>query len=325
MAQWLGIAAALLADTSVAELPESSASLAEPFFQLTRRRRRSPARRSRRVGDAGRFAGRLVDEGEAVMIATTVPCVPLGHYRFSHAARMEWIKLRSLRSTWWTLAVTVVGAVAIAIAVGANTKDASADLTNNALAGGSLGLLLVGVLGVLVMTGEYSSGMIRATLAAIPNRLLVLAAKAAVFGVVALTVGEAAAFIAFFAGGAALPGTVPAPALGQPGVLRAVVLAGAGFCLIGLIGLGLGAIVRHTPAAIAVLVGGVYVLAQIVGAAANSVTEYLPISIIADSLSATRPVAQGDILSPWVGLSMLCLYAFVTLGIGGWLLARRDA
>jgi hypothetical protein len=135
---------------------------------------------------------------------------------------MEWIKLRSLRSTWWVLAVTVAGAIAIAVAVGVNTKDAAADLTNNALAGISLGLLLMGVLGVLVMTGEYSSGTIRATLAAIPNRPLLLAAKAAVFGVVTLAIGEVAAFIAFFAGDAALPGTITGPALGQPGVLRAV-------------------------------------------------------------------------------------------------------
>ena len=155
-----------------------------------------------------------------------------GRYRFSQVARMEWIKLRSLSSTWWVLAVTVAGAVGIAVAVGVNTEDAAADLTNNALAGISLGLLLIGVLGVLMMTGECSSGMIRATLAAIPNRPLVLAAKAAVFGVVALGVGEAAGFIAFFAGGAALPDGIPAPALGQPGVLRAVVLGGAGFCLL---------------------------------------------------------------------------------------------
>jgi ABC-2 type transport system permease protein len=261
------------------------------------------------------------------MTTTAIPRVPHGHYRFWHAARMEWIKLRSLRSTWWVLAVTVAGAVAIAVAVGVNTKDAAADLTNNALAGISLGLLLMGVLGVLVMTGEYSSGMIRATLAAIPNRPLVLAAKAAVFGVVALVAGEAAAFIAFFAGNAALPGTITGPALGQPGVLRAVVLSGAGFCLIGLLGLGLGAIIRHTPAAIAVLVGGVYVLAQLVGAVANSVVGYLPISIVADSLGAVKPMGQGDvhILSPWTGLGVLCLYAAVTLGIGGWLLVRRDA
>jgi ABC-2 type transport system permease protein len=260
-------------------------------------------------------------------MTTAISPAPRGHYRFPQALRMEWIKLRSLRSTWWALAVTVAGAVGIAVAVGVNTKDASADLTNNALAGISLGLLLIGVLGVLAMTGEYSSGMIRATLAAIPNRPLVLAAKAAVFGVVALAVGEAAAFTAFFAGGAALPEEVPAPTLGQPGVLRAVVMGGAGYCLIGLIGLGLGAIIRHTPAAIAVLVGGVYVLAQVVAASATTIMAYLPIAIVANSLSAVEPVGDGRVrfLSPWAGLAVLCGYAAVTLLAGAWLLARRDA
>jgi ABC-2 type transport system permease protein len=248
-------------------------------------------------------------------------------YRFAQVARMEWIKLRSLRSTWWVLAATVAGAVGIAVAVGVNTEDAAGDLTNNALAGISLGLLLAGVLGVLVMTGEYSSGMIRATLAAIPHRPLVLAAKAAVFGALALAAGEAAGFIAFFAGTAALPDRVPGPTLGQPGVLRAVVLGGAGYCLIGLLGVGLGAIIRHTPAAIAVLVGGVYVAAQFVAVLAHSLMPYLPVSIVANSLSTVRPVpGEGfHFLSPWAGLAVLSLYAAAALGAGAWLLVRRDA
>jgi ABC-2 type transport system permease protein len=261
------------------------------------------------------------------MTTTTASGTAGDHVRFPQAARMEWVKLRSLRSTWWVLALTVAGAVGIAVAVGVNTEDAAADLTNNALAGIALGLLLVGVLGVLTMTGEYSSGMIRATLAAVPNRPLVLAAKAAVFGAVALAAGEAAAFIAFLAGGAALPPAVPAPTLGQPGVLRAVVLGGAGYCLIGLLGVGLGAILRHTPAAIALLVGGVYVLAQLVAGFATWMMAWLPIAIVANSLSVTRPAGDGQIrfLSPWAGLAALSLYAAVTLAAGAFLLARRDA
>jgi ABC-2 type transport system permease protein len=247
--------------------------------------------------------------------------------RFPEAARMEWIKLRSLRSTWWVLALTVAGAAGIAVAVGVNTQDAAADLTNNALAGIALGLLLAGVLGVLAMTGEYSSGTIRATLAAVPNRPLVLAAKAAVFGGLALAAGEAAAFLAFFAGGAALPAGIPAPTLGQPGVLRAVVLGGAGYCLIGLLGVGLGAVVRHSPAAIALLVGGVYVLAQLVAGFATWMMAWLPIAIVANSLSVTRPAgdAQVRFLSPWAGLAVLGLYAAVALAAGAVVLARRDA
>ena len=144
------------------------------------------------------------------------------------ASRMEWIKLRSLRSTWWTLAVTVAGATAIAVAVGAGTKRGSGDLTNNALAGIAPGLLLIGVLGVLTMTSEYSSGMIRATLAAVPSRSLLLAAKATVFGLVTLVVGEATALLAFTLGGAALPSRIRPPSLGDPGVLRAILLSGVG-------------------------------------------------------------------------------------------------
>ena len=251
-----------------------------------------------------------------------------GHYRFRHAARMEWIKLRGLRSTWWALAVTIAAAAGIAVAVGVNTEDAAGDLTNNALAGISVGLLVTGILGVLTATSEYSSGTIRATLAAIPNRPLVLAAKAAVFGAVALAAGEAASFVAFFAGGAALPARIAGPALGQPGVLRAVVLGGAGYCLIGLLGLGLGAVVRHTPVAVGLLVGGVYVAAQLGAALAPVLMPYLPIAIVANSLTVVRPgMAVGDVsfLSPWAGLGMLAAYAAVALGAGAWLLAERDA
>jgi ABC-2 type transport system permease protein len=255
-----------------------------------------------------------------------------GHYRFRHVARMEWIKLRTLRSTWWTLAITVAGATAMAILIGTNTRNGAGDLTNNALAGVVPGLLLTGVLGVLMMTSEYTSGMIRATLAAVPGRPLVLAAKAAVFGVVALGAGEAASFISFAAGGAALRHGIPAPSLSQPGVLRAVVLAGASFSLIGLLGVGLGAIVRHTAAAIAILVGGVYLAAQLVGAVAQGAAAFMPVLIIGNSLTATKPencpphaALCPHFLSAWAGLGMLCLYAAVALGAGAWLLARRDA
>jgi ABC-2 type transport system permease protein len=255
------------------------------------------------------------------MTATMAARVPYEHYGFMQAARMEWIKLRSLRSTWWTLAVTGAAAIGIGVAVGLNTRNASGDLTNNALAGIAPGLAFAGILGVLVMTSEYSSGMIRATLAVIPHRRLLLAAKAAVFGAVTLAVGEATAFLAFFAGGAALRPGISAPTLGQAGVLRAVVLSGTGFALIGLLGLGLGAVIRHTPAAIAVLVGGVYIVAQFVGGITLTVGAYIPISIVANSLATTK----NAMLSPWVGLGVLCGYAAVALGLGGWLLARRDA
>jgi ABC-2 type transport system permease protein len=266
------------------------------------------------------------------MTAAPVFLASRGPYRFRQVVAMEWIKLRTLRSTWWTLAVTAGGAIAMAVVIGLNTKNGAGDLTNNALAGIVPGLLLSGVLGVMVMTSEYTSGLIRATLAAIPNRPVVLAAKAAVFGGVTLVLGEVASFIAFLAGSAALPQGIAAPALTQPGVLRAVLLSGASFSLIGLLGLGLGAIVRHTAAAIGLLVGGVWILAQLIGALAPAVIGYLPISIIANSLGTTRPPSCGGhaascphLLSAWAGLGVLCLYAAVVLAVGGWLLSRRDA
>ena len=103
------------------------------------------------------------------MTTTADTRMPGGRYGLAQAARMEWIKLRSLRSTWWTLAVTIAGTVGIGAAVGLNTRNATGDLTNNALAGVVPGLLLTGALGVLSMTSEYTSGTIRATLAAIPR------------------------------------------------------------------------------------------------------------------------------------------------------------
>jgi len=257
--------------------------------------------------------------------------VPAGRYGFRHAARMEWIKLRSLRSTWWTLVIAAAGAVGIGIAVGTNTVNRAGDLTNNALAGIVPSLLLIGVLGALAMTGEYSSGTIRTTLAAAPRRPLLLSAKALVFGAMALAVGEAASFISFFAGGAALRHGIAAPALTQPGVLRAVLLSGAGFCLVGLLGMGLGAIIRHSGAAIGAVVGGVYVIPTAVAAAAHGVGVYTPIIIIGNSLTTTKPEpcsADGQCLHPlsaWAGLGLLGLYAAVALAAGCWLFARRDA
>jgi hypothetical protein len=182
------------------------------------------------------------------------------------------------------------------------------------------------------MTSEHTSGTIRATLAAIPRRPLVLTAKAAVLGAVTLVVGQAASFIAFFAATTTLRHGLAAPTLGDPGVLRAVVLSGAAFCLIGLLGLGLGAIIRYSAAAVGVLVTGVYVVAQVIGFIAHSAAAYMPILILENSLSTTKPVTCGtgaascpQFLSAWAGLGMLSLYAVIALVAGGWLLARRDA
>ncbi|MGX1670690.1 ABC transporter permease [Streptomyces sp. NPDC055400] len=260
----------------------------------------------------------------------TTPALPAGRYGFAHAARMEWIKLRSLRSTLWALVATVVGMLVIGVVTMANTHAPSPDKAdtfdpvNNVLAGIALGQLIVGVLGVLVVTGEYSSGAMRSTLAAIPNRPLLLAAKAGVFGAVTSAVGEVVAFATFFAGRLALGAGVPVPALGDPGVLRAVVLSGAYLAMVGLLGIALGAVVRHTAAAIGALVGLLYVLpGALAGLTGVTVAKYFPTMIAGNSLAVSKPVA--DVLSPWAGFGTLCLYVVAALGAGGWLLTRRDA
>ncbi len=254
---------------------------------------------------------------------------PPGRYRFRQLARMEWIKLRSLRSTWLTLAIAVAASAGIALAIGSSSTASGGMFVGNTLVGMLIGVLigvlLIGVVGVLAMTSEYTSGTIRATFAAAPRRLKVLAAKAAVVGAVALITGEAAAFLSFFAGRMTLRHGITAPALSQPGVLRAIVLTGASLSLIGLFGLGLGAIIRHTAAAITVVVGIVCA-----GGPLNlAIRPYLPIYIVSHSLSATtplcRPGAASCWLSAWSGLGMLAIYAAIAMVLGALILAWRDA
>jgi ABC-2 type transport system permease protein len=251
-----------------------------------------------------------------------------GHYSFRTVAQMEWLKLRSVRSTWWTLLVFAAGMVGLAILVMRGQQhNASFDPTNDSFAGLAIGQLAIGVLGVLTVTSEFSSGMIRATFAAAPRRPLVLAAKAAILASVTLVAGEIMAFVAFGVGQAVLKSQFPHAALGQPGVLRAVLMAGAYPALIGLIGLGLGAIIRHTAGAISAVVGVLFVLPLILvplgTSIQNAAGQFMPMLIAENSLTAVKPVAHS--LSPGVGFALLCGYAAAALAVGGWALARRDA
>jgi ABC-2 type transport system permease protein len=248
-------------------------------------------------------------------------------------AQMEWRKLRGVRSTWWIMAAFAAGMVGLAILVMSHQQyatmsaadRASFDPTNDGFTGMALGQLLLGSLGVLAVTTEFSSGLIRATFAAVPSRPRVLAAKAAVLAVVTLTAGEILSFAAFWAGEAALGARGPHAALGQPGVLRAVLLIGAYPALIALIGLGLGAVIRHTAGAIVAITGVVFVLPLLMHpiAGLHSVQKFLPEQLAENSLGAVKPVA--DSLAPEAALAVLCGYAAVALAAGAWVLARRDA
>jgi ABC-2 type transport system permease protein len=161
----------------------------------------------------------------------------------------------------------------------------------------------------------------------VPRRGLLLAAKAAVLGAVTLVAGEVLAFASWAIGEAVLRSPAPHATLGQPGVLRAVLMAGAYPTLIALIALGLGTLIRHTAGAISAVVGILFVLPLLMlplgTSIQNSVGQFLPMIIAENSISAVKPVSHS--LSPGLGFAMLCVYAAVALVIGGVVLSRRDA
>jgi ABC-type transport system involved in multi-copper enzyme maturation permease subunit len=194
------------------------------------------------------------------------------------------------------------------------------------LAGIQLAQLAIGVLGVLVITAEYSTGMIRASLTAVPKRLPVLWAKAIVYGLTTLVLMIPAALIAFLIGQAILAGGsgIPHLGLGDPGVARAVVGAGLYLTVVGLFGLGLGAIVRNTAGGIATFAGIMFVLPPLMNVLPSSwntaASPYLPLQAGESIMSITG----GNHLSPWAGFGVLCCYTAASLAIAAVLLVRRD-
>ncbi|MDA8290555.1 MAG: ABC transporter permease [Actinomycetota bacterium] len=248
----------------------------------------------------------------------------------------EWTKFRTVRSTVWTLATTLVLGVGLGAIATATTaarwqqmsvlERITFDPTRTSLTGILFAQLAVGILGVLVVTAEYGTGTIRATFAAVPRRQLVLAGKVAVFGSVVLVVGEAVSFAAFGVGQLLLAPTAPTAALGDPGVTRAVVGGGLYLLVLGLLALGIAAMVRHTAGAIGAFVAVLLVLPIIVAALpssiGNALGRYLPANIGVVLLSVAP---QQHSFTPWVGLLVLAGYALAALSVGLVLVIRRDA
>lgn len=298
----------------------------------------------------------------AVLVEPTpFPLDPPGRTGLRQAMAAEWTKFWSVRSTLLTLigtGVAVVGLCALSTGtVGAS--DIIEDPTRRSLIGIFLGQLIFGVLGVLVISAEYGTGTIRATLSAVPRRPVVLTAKILVFGAVAVVVSEVLTFTAFAMGQAILSAknaqgssavvlhraqhlkvNIPhdlqaalssgSASLGQAGVLRAVVGAGLYLAVLGLLALGLATIIRHTAGAISAFVGVVLVLPLIVQALPQSISDavarYLPANIGLVMFSTHGvPDRVGPAFSPWAGFALLVLYALATLAIGCWVLVRRDA
>jgi ABC-2 type transport system permease protein len=256
-----------------------------------------------------------------------------GHIKFGWILRSEWTKLRTVRSTYWTLLVTVVAFIGISAGICASVAygnrhggPAIIDPTSLSLAGLFLGQLSLGVLGVLVMSSEYSTGMIRATFSAVPFRARVLAAKAIVFGAVSFVVSVVAAFISFFVGQAILAGNVPSATLGEPGVVRAVVGAALYLAVVGLLALGLGALIRHTAGGIAVLVGLLLVLPGITAALPQSWQNVLDKALPSNAGGSVFAVhTRAHFLGPWAGFGVLCAWAAAALVLAAVITARRDA
>ena len=247
----------------------------------------------------------------------------------SQAIRMEWIKLRSVRSTWWLAIAAVASMAASGIGVGLGYRShipiaTEAQILNNSLSGAILAQLLLGALGVLMVTGEYGTGMIRSTFAAVPRRGTVLAAKVAVCGGVSLVVGLVASFAGYLCGQLAISGTaIPTASLGDASVLRPVLLTGVYLAATTLLGVGIGAIVRHSGAAIGTLFGLTFVpmiLAGVFGSIA--VGRFIPLMMLLNSISVTAPVS--GLFSAWISALLVCGYAAVVILAGGVLLRRRD-
>lgn len=247
--------------------------------------------------------------------------------------------MRTVRSTTWTLVAMVVVSVGVAAIASAAVSGSwhtmslgdklSFDPTSVSLTGLLFSQLIIGVLGVLVMSAEYGTGTIRSTLAAVPNRPLVLATKAAVLAIVTLVVSELLSFSAFLLGQALLRSPVPHATLSQPGVLRAVVGGGLAVTVLGLFGLGLATVIRHTAGGISAYVGTLLVLPLINEALPSSIShpvgKFLPLNISDTLTSVTHTVGSAPALSPWVGFAVLCGYAIGALVLGGVLMKRRDA
>ncbi|HEY5336242.1 MAG TPA: hypothetical protein VIJ71_09500 [Mycobacteriales bacterium] len=270
----------------------------------------------------------------------------------------EWIKFRSLRSTWWSIGIALLISVGLGILFSdlrgndiATHGGFEPDPTALSLRGFYLAQLAVGVLGVLSITGEYSTGMIRATLSAVPTRVPVWVGKIAIFAGVIFVITLVAAFVAFLGGQAVLNsyhvhgmlvtgprggvGFVSGPAgtfhslgvsLSHPGSVRAVFGAALYMVGVGLLGVGCGFIVRNAGGAIAALFGLLLVLPLLAQALPSSeqqhVTKFLPL------LAGTAGMITqhgSDQLAPWTGLGVFALYVVAALGIGLLVLRRRDA
>jgi ABC-2 type transport system permease protein len=255
----------------------------------------------------------------------------------ARVVRSEWMKFRSLRSTLYTL----LAAVALTIGIGAlfsgvtasqfHTFSAADKATfspiSTSLTGISFAVVAFGVLGVLLMSGEYSTGMIRSSLTAVPRRLPVLWGKLAVFAGAIFSVSLVTSFISFFVGQALLSSHHLSVAITAPDALRSVIGAALYVTVAGLIGVALGGLLRNTAAGISTFAAAFFVIPPLTGLLPASVSDhlsqYLPSNAGEALWGGTRGVT--NVLSPWTGFAVLCGYAVILIAAAAWRLRRADA
>ncbi|MGW2937366.1 ABC transporter permease subunit [Streptomyces sp. NPDC055722] len=268
--------------------------------------------------------------------ASPIPAAERGHVTQVRVIRSEWIKLRSLRSTVFALLAAVVAMIGLGFLFSYFTaarwdrlppeERLVFDPTMVSLRGLYLAQLAIGVLGVLVVSGEYASGMIRASLSAVPRRLPVLWAKALVYAAVAWLLMTCASLAAFLLGQTALAGHHLQTSLSSPGVLRGVLGTGLYLTVVGLIGVALGALLRSTAGGITAVFALLLVLPVLAQALPSSwydtINPYLP-STAGQSLIHVQQ--QPHTAAPWTGFAVFCLYALAALVCAAVALKRRDA
>ncbi|KUM70882.1 ABC transporter permease [Streptomyces curacoi] len=249
--------------------------------------------------------------------------------------RSEWTKIRSVASTVWTLSLAVVVTIALGMLISglsANEFDnmserdrLSFDPTFISFAGMSLGQLAMIVFGVLVVSNEYSTGMIRSSLAAVPQRGTFLFSKIAVATGLALVVGLATSFVAFFLGQAML-GEHRA-ALGDPGVLRAVIGGGLYMTLIAVFSMGVAAMLRSPMLSLGILMPFFFLISNILGnvSATEKLGRYLPDQAGSKIMQVVAPVGDDTPYGPWGGLGIMALWVLAALAGGYATLRKRDA
>jgi ABC-type transport system involved in multi-copper enzyme maturation permease subunit len=277
------------------------------------------------------------------MTAVTEPAYEAAvaaHDTWPGLLRAEWTKIRSVRSTVWSLIAFVVVAIGFSLIVAlviSSVWNKPGDHPNQVTlqtdptsviygAGFGFGQLALCVLGVIVMTSEYTTGAIRSSLLAVPRRLPMLGAKVVVFAVLELIASAFTVFVVFFMTTTILHSHIVIT-LGQPGVLRATLGGIAYLVVLGLFALAVGGLIRHTAGAIATVIALVLVVPPLIslipGTIANHIHGYMP--TVAGQLIGQTHQQPADVLSAWQGFGVLCLWTAALLAISGFLLVRRDA